>query len=138
MGRLAKHQKMVENTGVANSTILPGGSTAERPDAPEPGQLRYNISDTVLEYWNGITWNQGGVTGLVSITKDDFVGNAVTTAFVMSSTVTTATDVVVFIGGVYQNPGVSYTVDGSTTITFTSAPPNLETIIVMHGYNRIT
>jgi hypothetical protein len=40
----------------------------------------------------------------------------------MSQAETDATAVVVTIGGVYQLPGTSYTVSG-TTISFTSPPP---------------
>jgi hypothetical protein len=138
MGRLVKQQDMIPNIGSAQSVQLPGGTSAERPANPEPGQLRYNSTNTVLEYWSGSTWNQGSVAGLVSITQDAFVGDASTTVFVMTITAANATDLIVFIGGIYQNPGVSYTVDGTTNLTFTSAPPNLETVVVLHGYNRIT
>jgi len=138
MGRLVKNPGAVKNTESASSVLLPGGSTAERPDAPEPGQVRFNITDSITEFWDGTTWNQGASTGLVSITKDTFTGDGSTVSFAMSISVSTATDVIVFVGGVYQNPDVSYTVNGSTTITFTSPAPNLETVVVLHGYNSIT
>ncbi len=135
MGRLVKHQQMIDNVGVANSTLLPGGSTAQRPDSPEEGALRYNTNNNAVEFYDGTTWQQGGTAGLVPVTKDSFVGDAATTTFVMSIAVTDETDALVFVGGVFQNPGVSYTNDGSTTITFTSPPPNLEAIVVLHGLN---
>ena len=55
----------------------------------------------------------------------------------MSFNVVSETDILVFVGGVFQNPGVSYTVDGTDDITFTSAPPNGETIIILHGLNEV-
>ena len=138
MGRLIKNPQLAINAGIAASGLMPGGTTAERPDVTNDGQTRYNTSNTALEYWDGSVWQQVGKIGLVSITKDSFTGDATDTTFVMSQTVVTATDILVFVGGVFQNPAVSFTVNGSTTITFTSAPPNLETIIVLHGYNEVT
>ena len=138
MGRLVKNPGAVKNTESASSILLPGGPSAERPDSPEPGQLRYNLTDSLTEFWDGASWNQGSTIGLVPIGKDTFTGDGVLTAFTMSDTVIDGTDVIVFTGGVYQNPDVNYTVDGSTTITFTSPVPNLETVIVLHGYNSIT
>ena len=138
MGRLIKNPQLTINAGIAASGLMPGGTTAERPDVTNDGQTRYNTSNTALEYWDGSVWQQVGKIGLVSITKDSFTGDATDTTFVMSQTVVTATDILVFVGGVFQNPAVSFTVNGSTTITFTSAPPNLETIIVLHGYNEVT
>lgn len=140
MGRLVKNPQLAPNAGIAASGLMPGGTTAERPDVTTDGQMRYNTSNSAMEYTTdaGSSWQQIGATGLVTITKDSFTGNASTTAFVMSQTVTTATDILVFVGGVFQNPAVSYTVNGSTTVTFTSAPPNLEAIVVLHGYNEVT
>lgn len=140
MGRLTKNPGLAPNAGAAASGLMPGGTDAERPDVTTDGQMRYNTSNSAMEYTTdgGSTWQQIGATGLSPITKDDFTGDAIEVGFVMSQTVVTATDVLVIVGGVFQNPGVSYTVDGSTTITFGSAPPNLELIIVMHGYNEVT
>jgi len=138
MGRLVKNPGAVDNTESASSTLLPSGSTAQRPDAPEPGQIRFNVTDSLTEFWDGSTWAQGASTGLVSVAKDTFTGNGALAIFSMSTAVVNETDVIVFIGGVYQNPGVNYTVDGSITITFTGPVPNLETVIVLHGYNSNT
>ena len=138
MGRLAKNPGAVSNVDAATSLLLPGGSTALRTDSPFPGQTRYNTNFNKIEYWDGTEWVQGSSTGLVPIAKDTMTGTGVSITFTMSQTVDTEADVMVFVGGVYQNPAVAYTVDGSTTITFTSPPPNLETILVLHGYNRIT
>ena len=36
--------------------VLPYGVSSERPVPSEPGMLRYNTTDTVLEYYNGTSW----------------------------------------------------------------------------------
>lgn len=136
MGRLVKNPSMVENVGAAASTQIPGSATAD-PTLTNDGQVRWNETTNVLEYYYNAQWNTLIAAGLMTITKDSFTGDAIEDEFTMSETVVTATDVLVFVGGVFQNPAVSYTVDGSTTITFTSAPPNLEAIVVMHGYNEV-
>jgi hypothetical protein len=69
---------------------------------------------------------------------DPFIGDGLTQTFTMSQSETDAKDVAVFIGGVYQQPTINYTVNG-LGITFTSAPPapgvNPNTIIVIHNLN---
>jgi hypothetical protein len=44
--------------------------------------------------------------------------------------------ILVFVGGVFQNPGDAFTVDADM-ITFTSTPPDQHPIIVLHGYANI-
>ena len=43
--------------------------------------------------------------------------------------------VLVFIGNVFQNPGIAYTIEGNI-ITFSSPPPEGQLIIVLHGLAR--
>jgi hypothetical protein len=63
---------------------------------------------------------------------DEFTGNGVQTVFTMSIAESTAEEIMVFVGSVYQNPTTAYTVNGSYDITFTSAPPNTVPINVIH------
>ena len=70
----------------------------------------------------------------VTITKDSFVGDGSTAVFTMSITPDNENAIIVFVGNVHQNPGVAYTVSGAD-ITFTSAPPDTHTIVVLHGFN---
>jgi hypothetical protein len=90
------------------------------------------LANTKIVSGSGTTWvvdttyASPGVTGILTATLSTFT---------MSRAVVADTDVVVFIGNIYQNPGVAYTVDGSTTITFTSPPPQKNTIVVLHGLN---
>jgi hypothetical protein len=137
MGRLAKNPSMVSNAQAAASAVPPSGPSGERPSDTGIGAQRYNTTDAAQEYWDGAVWRTLPHTGLVTITKDTFSGNAVLTAFTMSIAVVDETDIIVHVGGVFQNPAVSYTTDGSTTITFTSPPPDTETIVVLHGYNEV-
>ena len=59
-----------------------------------------------------------------------------------SQTVNDATDIIVFIGGVYQIPTTNYSVSGQQ-ITFGSAPPandgstNGHIITVIHGLHKL-
>ena len=75
----------------------------------------------------------------MSIVVDEFTGDGVTTQFVMSQAESSESAVLVSIGGVYQQPTTNYTVDGTTTITFTSPPPapgvNPNKIVVVHNLN---
>lgn len=144
MGRLVKNPQLSPNAGIAASGLMPGGTTAERPDATKDGQMRYNETTSALEYTTdaGSTWTQVGATGLTAVVVDSVTGaDGVKTLFQagdgVSQSIAAATDVLIFIGGVYQTPTVTYTVSG-TDITFTSAPPNLETISVIHNLNEVS
>jgi hypothetical protein len=41
-----------------SSLILPVGTTAERPDPPEVGMVRFNTDDARVENYNGEEWNR--------------------------------------------------------------------------------
>jgi len=135
MARLAKNPNLKHADSIAASVKLPDGTTAQRSTDSKTGAARFNTTIGAMEFFNGTIWESIAIAGLITITKNSFVGDASTTAFVMTISVVDETDILVFVGGVFQNPGVAYTNDGSTTITFTSPPPNLEAIVVLHGYN---
>lgn len=141
MGRLTKHPETVRNAGTAASTNIAGGTTAERPTVGvDDGQMRYNSTNSAMEYTTdgGSTWQQVGAAGLTPIVVDSIAGaNGVLTAFTMSQSVANEEDILVFIGGVFQVASTNYTVS-TTTITFTSPPPNLESITVVHNLNEVT
>lgn len=131
IGRLLKNDT-IETASTA--VKVPTGTAGERPTTPENGQLRYNTSDNVMEMYVNSAWVTVAKVGLVSIVKDTFTGDGSTTAYTASQSIADEQDVIVHVGNVHQNPGVAYTVSG-TTITFTSPPPDTHTIIVQHGYN---
>ena len=128
---------------------LPVGATSLRPTAPVAGQIRYNpdltnINGTTVggieAYFNN-KWNTIAKEGSTNIIKDQFVGaGGGSRTFTMSYSYTSGqeTSAMVFIGGVYQNPTNAYQFNGTTTITFTSAPPLGQIILVLHNLASTT
>ena len=134
MGRYVKNTELKSGD---SAVVAPTGTNAERPTNPVSGQIRYNTSLSKLEFYDNDSWEQVGKEGSVTIVKDSFTGNAIANTFGPMSYSYNASDepqVLVFLNTVYQNPGVNYTFDGSDNITFSSIPPALGTIIVLHNY----
>jgi hypothetical protein len=132
--------RFLKNPDIASGALgvkLPIG-TNTMSDAPVTGLIRFNSGNNRIEFYYNGAWNQVAKIGSVQLVVDTFVGDAVTLAFNMSQAETDPTAVAVFIGGVYQQPAINYTVSGSV-IAFTSAPPgpgaNPNTIIVIHNIN---
>lgn len=70
-------------------------------------------------------------TAGVTVVKDQFTGNNSTTGFTLSTSVSSADNLNIFISGVYQNSvdssgTANYTVSG-TSLTFVTAPPTTAT-----------
>ena len=129
MGNFLKNRRLLSgSTGV----VLPTGSTAQRPDHPTFGLIRYNTDSGFVEYFDGVVFNSLSVGGAISYVVDTFTGDGSTTVFTMSSAESVASDIIVFVGSIYQAPTVNYTVDGGYDITFTSAPPIGVPINVIH------
>jgi len=120
----------------AKSTVVPSGSSLDRPTIPEIGQFRFNTTLNRIETWNGSAWTTLPTSGIVPITKDVFVGDGTTTSFTMSRTVLNDTDVLVFADGIYQSAGLSYAVNG-TSIDFNDPIPLNVVVEVLHGYNEV-
>jgi hypothetical protein len=136
MGRYLKNTQL---EGGSYAIQLPLGSNSIGPDVPVNGQVRFNTSNNKIEMFFAGVWNQVAKIGSVNITVDEFTGDGITTTFTMSQAESSVNAVLVSIGGVYQQPITNYTVDGSTTITFTSPPPapgvNPNKIVVVHNLN---
>jgi hypothetical protein len=115
--------------------VLPTGGSATRPDDPTFGLIRYNTDLAAVEYFNGIQFVTMGDANSISYTVDSFIGDGSTTVFTMSVDQSVATQIIVFVGSIYQDPGTSYSVDGGFDITFSSAPPDGEPISVIHSTN---
>jgi hypothetical protein len=132
MGRFLKNTR-IPTAGYG--AVLPYGGTALRPTAPVDGDIRFNNDTNKVEVYYSSAWNSIAKVGQVTITKDTFTGDSVTTAFTMTKTYTAGeeTRIIAVVGNVFQNPGVAFTVSG-TTISFTSPPPFGQTIIVLHGF----
>jgi hypothetical protein len=129
MGNFLKNRKLLSaSTGV----VLPTGSTAQRPDDPMFGLIRYNTDSGLIEYFDGVIFQSLSVGGGITYTVDSFTGDGSTTVFTMSQSVSDAQYITVFVGSIYQQPAITYTVDGGYDITFTSAPPDGVPINVIH------
>jgi hypothetical protein len=132
MGYYVKNRRLQSgSTGV----VLPTGSSATRPDNAAFGMIRYNTDTGLVEFYNGSMWNSLSTGGSITYTVDDFVGDGSTTVFTMTVAQDTATQIIVFVGSIYQDPATAYTVDGGLNITFTSAPPNTVPINIIHTTN---
>jgi stress response protein SCP2 len=129
MGYFVKNRRLQSGS---SGVVLPTGSSAQRPDNPAFGLIRYNTdSSGFVEFFNG-TQYVALSSGNVEYTVDNFVGNGVQTDFTMTVAESTATQIIVFVGSIYQEPTTAYTVNGSVTLTFTSAPPNTVPVNVIH------
>ena len=129
MGYFVKNRALQSGS---SGVVLPAGGTALRPLAPMPGMIRYNTDVPGVEYFNGIEFIQISASGSFSYVVDQFTGDGSTTVFTMSRSESSATQLIVFVGSIYQTPTTAYTVDGGFDITFTSAPPANEPISVIH------
>lgn len=132
MGNYLKNRRLQSaSTGI----VIPTGSTAQRPDYPVFGLIRYNTDTGFCEFFNGSIFQNMGVGGIIEYTVDNFTGDGSTTVFTMSEAVSDATQIIVFVGSIYQIATTNYTVDGGFDITFTSAPPAGIPINVIHSSN---
>jgi hypothetical protein len=132
---------------VKNPDIVKGGKLAARlpiatsasGDSPVNGLIRFNTTNSKVEFYYNSTWNQVAKIGTVSLVVDDLTGDGSTTMFLMNQAESDPTAIAVFIGGVYQQPSTNYTVDGTLYITFTSPPPapgvNPNRITIIHNLN---
>ena len=139
MTRFIKDKGYTVKEQATGGVSIPVGTTADRSSTNVAGEIRFNSSTTALEVYTGSAFVTLAKTGYASITQDSFTGDGSTVAYTMSTSVQSNEEqrVVVAIGNVYQNPATAYTVVG-TTITFTSAPGNTETITVIHGFDSTT
>jgi len=110
-----------------DSMILPNGTTAQRPGTAVEGMMRYNSSIDDVEIYDGSDWATLG-SEFTLIQSETFTGDGSTTAFTLQDEYTTAS-VIVSINGVVQIPTTAYAVS-NTTLTFTEAPANGDTVEV--------
>jgi hypothetical protein len=136
MGRYLKNTQL---EGGSYAVQLPLGSNSIGPDQPVNGQIRFNTSNNKVELFFSGVWNQVAKIGSVQINVDEFTGDNSQTVFTMSQAESDENAILVQIGGVYQQPNINYTVNGTTSITFTSPPPapgvNPNKIVVVHNLN---
>ena len=151
MGRFVKNYNL--SPTAQYSVVVPGfnpiGSISPstlRPQYPVEGQIRYtgniaNLSEArTLEFWANSSWKQVASVGIVDIRKDSASGDGAATVFGMPNaprayTAGQESQVLVFIGGVFQNPGVNYVFNGTTNITFLSPVPFGQIWVALHNFN---
>lgn len=130
MGYFVKNRRLQSGS---SGVVLPAGGSDLRPDNPAFGMIRYNTDSGSVEYFNGTLFQALGTAGAVSYTVDSFTGDGSTTVFTMSKPESTTTQIIVFVGSIYQDPTTAYTLDGGYDITFTSAPGIGIPISVIHS-----
>ena len=132
MGRFVKNPQATQG----QTLEIPSVSTANRP-AGQNGQIIFNSTTSTYQVYNGSQWyNVSEASREKSITVDRFQGDGSTTVFgggkgntldgstaaTLSVVPDSATDMVIFVGGIYQAPGTNYSYSGGE-ITFGSIPP---------------
>ena len=132
MGRFVKNPALTQGSSVE----IPNVSTANRP-AGANGQIIFNTTTSTYQVYNGSAWyNVSEASREKSILVDRFQGDGTTrtfgagkgntldgsTAATLSVVPSDATDMVIFVGGIYQAPAINYTYSGGE-ITFGDAPP---------------
>ena len=153
MGRFVKNPIIGDN---AFGVTIPNVTTAQRPSGVN-GQLVYNTTTSTYQVYNGSAWyNVSEASREKSIVVDRFQGDGTTTVFgsgagntLDGSTMATlsvvpdaATDMVIFVGGIYQAPTTNYTYSGGQ-ITFGSSPPandgetNGHVITIIHNLQKL-
>ena len=153
MGRFAKNQELGQG---ASSVEIPQVSTANRP-AGQNGQIIFNTTTSTYQVYNGSQWyNVSEASREKTLVVDKFQGDGSTTVFgggkgntLDGSTAATlsvvpadATDMLVFVGGVYQIPTTNYTYSGGE-ITFGSPIPtndgisNGHIVTIIHNVHKL-
>ncbi len=115
---------------------VPVGTTAQRPGSPAAGYFRYNSTTSKFEGYTDEWGEIAGGGGASAMETNNFTGDGSTTAFTLSSSVSSEDDLIVFIEGVFQNKA-DYAASG-TTITFDTAPANTRKVVVFHIRSSIS
>lgn len=153
MGRHVKNR--ILDSG-ALTVQIPDVTTDQRP-AGVNGDIIFNKTTQTFQGYIGSQWyNISSAAGEKTLTTDKFQGDGSTTVFgagsgntLDGSTAATlsvipgaSTDILVFVGGVYQTPETNYTVSGGQ-ITFGSPPPandgvtNGHIITIVHNLQKL-
>jgi hypothetical protein len=132
MGRHVKNPEITQGSAISIPTV----ATTGRPDGIN-GQILFNKTTSTIQVYVGSQWyNISSAAAEKTILVDKFQGDGSTTVFgagsgntldgstlaTLTSTPTDATDMVIFVGGIYQIPATNYTYSGGQ-ITFGSPIP---------------
>lgn len=118
MGYFVKNRQLQSGS---SGVVVPTGPASLRPDSAPFGMIRYNTDIGFLEFYNGTIWQNMGVGGAISYEVITETGDGSTVDFTLGYQYTDPTQLIVFVGSIYQEPTVAYTVS-SYTLTFTSPP----------------
>ena len=137
MGRYVKNKEI---TSGSYSVRMPYGSSAVGPNYPVDGLMRFNQNILEMEYYSDEKWKMILSTDkpIKEVAKDTFYGDGINKVFgPMRYDYEFGDEIflLVFIGNVFQNPGVAYIVEGNI-ITFATVPPNGQLIVILHGLAR--
>lgn len=136
---------LIKNDTLTGSIRMPKGLDAERPGTPVSGDIRYNTTSNVMEYYDGGNWRSISYQQNQTITKDSFTGDGINDKFgPLTYTPTSVNNILVFIQNVFQVGASNYTLvdsgGGATPplnyIKFGSIPPNGHSIIILHGFDK--
>ena len=152
MGRFIKNPVLTQGSSVE----IPGVSTANRPTGAN-GKIIFNTTTSTYQVYNGSAWhNISEASREKSLAVDKFQGDGSTTVFgagegntldgstmaPLSVVPTDATDMVIFVGGIYQIPTTNYTYSGGQ-ITFGSPIPandgtsNGHIVTIIHNLHKL-
>jgi len=152
MGRFVKNPVLTQGSSVE----IPSVATADRPDGAN-GKIIFNTTTSTYQVYNGAQWyNVSEASREKSLTVDKFQGDGSTTVFgdglgntldgstmaTLSVVPTDASDMIIFVGGVYQIPTTNYTYSGGR-ITFGSPIPandgasNGHIVTIIHNLHKL-
>jgi len=152
MGRFVKNPVLTQGSSVE----IPSVSTANRPTGAN-GKIIFNTTTSTYQVYNGAQWyNVSEASREKSLTVDKFQGDGSTTVFgdglgntldgstmaTLSVVPTDASDMIIFVGGVYQIPTTNYTYSGGR-ITFGSPIPandgvsNGHIVTIIHNLHKL-
>jgi hypothetical protein len=152
MGRFVKNPILTQGSSVE----IPSVSTANRPTGAN-GKIIFNTTTSTYQVYNGAQWyNVSEASREKSLTVDKFQGDGSTTVFgdglgntldgstmaTLSVVPTDASDMIIFVGGVYQIPTTNYTYSGGR-ITFGSPIPandgasNGHIVTIIHNLHKL-
>lgn len=153
MGRLVKNRELDNG---ALTFKIPNVTTSQRPTG-QNGDIIFNTTTQTFQTFIGSQWyNVSSAAGEKTLIIDKFQGDGTTTVFgggsgntldgstaaTLSVSPNSSSDIMVFVGGVYQTPETNYTLSGGQ-ITFGSAPPandgatNGHVITVVHNLHKL-
>ena len=144
MGRYLKNTQLQSGSYAIQ---VPLGSSSVGPDSPVSGQLRFNSTNSKIEFYYNGGWNQVAKIGQVPIYTDTFttIDGGVVNQFTMTNAPKNyisgdEATVLVFIGGVQQRPLDHYTFSSGTPSKQIYVNPGAtgdagQQIIVIHNFN---